>query len=539
MKRGLQPGWRALTLGTALSFLAGCNSSAPPNDSEPKETSQPVESAAKQPAKTPAVKRDAAASAEAPETAQGAEQPAAGLQPPPPFEGWNKPVLALVLTGQQMGYIEPCGCTGLQNQKGGLARRATLIRQLREEKGWEVVPLDAGNQVRRYGRQPVIKFRRTAEALRMMGYRAATFGESDLGLETGELVAAVKPDDQPTIFTSANVALFDRSFTPPWQIIEAAGKKLGVVAVLGESLRKNLQGSDVVHEPAEEALQAAVAELQAAGCDLFVLLAQASLEESRELAKRAKVFDLVVSAGGIGEPTFELEKIDGLKTQLAQVGTKGMYVGVVGIFDDAAMPLRYQRLALDSGYADAPEMLTLLADYQEELRREGLAAVGATEQPHPSGSKFLGTAKCGECHTKALAVWEQTPHAHATDSIVEPPNSRGHIARHYDPECLSCHVTGWEPQKFFPFTSGYLSLEKSAHLTGNGCENCHGPGSAHVEAEESGAGQELLAKLRDQMRLPLAGDRAKHKCLECHDLDNDPHFNFEKYWPQVEHVGKD
>jgi hypothetical protein len=224
---------------------------------------------------------------------------------------------------------------------------------------------------------------------------------------------------------------------------------------------------------------------------------------------------------------------------MAQVGTKGMYVGVIGIFDDREMPLRYQRVPLDSSYADAPEMLKLLADYQEQLRREGLAGAGATEQPHPSGRKFVGTAKCGECHTKALAVWEKSPHSHATDSLVRPTTGRGDIPRHYDPECLSCHVTGWEPQKFFPFTSGYLSLEKTPHLTHNGCENCHGPGSAHVAAEEGGEADDVLARLREQMRLPLAGDKAKHRCLECHDLDNDPHFKFEEYWPQIEHVGKD
>jgi hypothetical protein len=60
-----------------------------------------------------------------------------------------------------------------------------------------------------------------------------------------------------------------------------------------------------------------------------------------------------------------------------------------------------------------------------------------------------------------------------------------------------------------------------------------------VAAEEGGEADDVLARLREQMRLPLAGDKAKHRCLECHDLDNDPHFKFEEYWPQIEHVGKD
>jgi hypothetical protein len=200
---------------------------------------------------------------------------------------------------------------------------------------------------------------------------------------------------------------------------------------------------------------------------------------------------------------------------------------------------------LDARLKDSPPMLKLLADYQEQLKELGLEGLGLTPRPHPSGRKFVGSEKCGECHTKAFAIWSNTPHAHATDSLVKPPNTRGNIARHFDPECLSCHVTGWEPQQFHPFESGYLSLEETPLLKHNGCENCHGPGSAHVAAEEGadGVGMVELARRRNAMKLPLAGGVAERKCLECHDDDNSPDFHvkgaFERYWKEVEHVGKD
>jgi hypothetical protein len=104
-------------------------------------------------------------------------------------------------------------------------------------------------------------------------------------------------------------------------------------------------------------------------------------------------------------------------------------------------------------------------------------------------------------------------------------------------------VTGWDPQGYFPYTTGYLELEKSAELHGNGCENCHGPGSQHVAAESGDLDldEAAIQKLRETMRLPLA--QAEKKCLECHDLDNDPHFQhegaFEEYWDQIKHYGKD
>ena len=81
---------------------------------------------------------------------------------------WPMPQAVLFVSGQQHGYIEPCGCTGLENQKGGLIRRDTLLKELRE-RGWEIIPVDVGNQVRRIGRQPELKFQTTVEAFQNDG----------------------------------------------------------------------------------------------------------------------------------------------------------------------------------------------------------------------------------------------------------------------------------------------------------------------------------------------------------------------------------
>ena len=67
------------------------------------------------------------------------------------FVDWPKPDVALVFSGEQNGYLEPCGCAGLENQKGGLKRRFTFLKQLRE-KGWNVVAMDLGGQETSHGR---------------------------------------------------------------------------------------------------------------------------------------------------------------------------------------------------------------------------------------------------------------------------------------------------------------------------------------------------------------------------------------------------
>jgi hypothetical protein len=468
--------------------------------------------------------------------------------------------VAIVLTGQQLGYIEPCGCTGLENQKGGLARRHTLLRQLRDQRGWPVVALDVGSQVRRYGRQQEIKFQHTASALRTLGYGAVVLGASDLKLPVGELFSGTNPDDKPSIFTSANVALLGREFQPPYQVLEAGGKKIGVVGVLGDSFEAKLAGDELIHQPALDGLKDSCRDLKAQNCDYHVLLAHSTLEEAQKIAQEIPLFDLVVCSGGGTLASGELEPIEGTKAKLVRVSHKATHAGVVGLFDGGAVgnalrgvpsggdalrgvpSIRYTAVALDASLKDSPEMLKLLADYQEQLKSEGLAGLGLKPQPHPSGHKFVGSETCGECHTKAWAKWSTTPHAHATDSLVRPPNTRADIPRQYDPECLSCHVTGWDPQKYTPLESGYLSLAETPKLQHNGCENCHGPGSAHVAAESGDGSDDDRDRLRAAMRLPIAGGFAENRCRECHDEDNSPDFShkgFAEYWKEVEHPGKD
>ena len=158
--------------------------------------------------------------------------------------------------------------------------------------------------------------------------------------------------------------------------------------------------------------------------------------------------------------------------------------------------------------------------------------------PHPSGHEFVGSEACKDCHEHAFDVWESSPHHHATDGIAFP-GERSSIPRHFDPECLSCHVTGWHPQDFYPYTSGYVDFDKSKHLHGNGCENCHGPGGSHVAAENGDVDltDTQIEMLRKEMVLPLA--KAEQHCIQCHDLDNDPDFKedgaFERYWEEIEH----
>lgn len=455
------------------------------------------------------------------------------------FTDWPKPRAVLVVTGELDGYIEPCGCTGKENQKGGLSRRQNFLRSMTSA-GWDVVPVDLGGQVKRFGRQTEAKFQSIVDGLRGMQYSAVGFGPSDLRLPAEELVAAVAAiGDAPTPFVSANVGLLglDAAITPRFRIVKAGGLTIGITTVLGDDEAAKIRNDDIEVIPAAKALASVTTELAKARCDHRILLCWASPEQTKALAAKFPQFDIVATAGGADEPPRDLPQLPG-GARLVELGHKGMFAVAIGFFDDSSMPIRSQRVPLDARWGEANDMIALLATYQQKLETLGLAGLGLTPIRHPSGRRFAGSAACAECHQEAYEVWEGSGHAKALTTLEEArPRRDG------DPECLSCHVVGWAPQRFEPFEGGFSGMDKdkTPHLAHQGCENCHGPAAAHtaVERGDVRATEAERDRLRAEIRLTLSTPEGKQKavnnCLECHDLDNSPEFDFDEYWPAVEH----
>jgi hypothetical protein len=471
------------------------------------------------------------------------------------FKDWPKPSLALVFSGELDGYLEPCGCAGLENQMGGLKRRHALLKQLADQ-GWPLVLMDLGGLTKRTGHQTEIKYRYALESYTEMGYQAVALGANELKLSTDELVhALINIDPAKSPIVSANVGIYgfegaEGLGSARYRVITQGGKRIGVTSVLGarhEAIVKN--NADVAYLAPAAALAEIAPKLAAEKCDIQVLLVHGDPTEAATLARQFPQFQIVATAGGAEEPPRTLKPIAGTNAVLVECGHKGMYVSVIAFFDDADATKRnrFQRVPLDARFPESPEMQAKLVAYQRELETTTLSGLGLVPVAHPDG-EFAGSESCASCHTAAWEVFENTPHSHATDTLVklDPP-------RQFDPECLSCHVTGWNPQEYFPYASGYLGLDVTPLLKQNGCENCHGPAAAHVAAENGdieatdAERKELAAALHlaivpnegNKDGQEFAGGTVVKNCMLCHDLDNSPDFDFQAYWPQVKHEGLD
>ncbi len=460
----------------------------------------------------------------------------------PIFVDWPKPKLALVITGNQEGYLEPCGCAGLDRMKGGMSRRYTLFRQLRD-KGWPVVGVDLGNIAKGFGKQAELKFQISVNAMSEMRYSTATLGLTDLHLPTEEVMALTMPagPKNKTMFVCGNVGLFgfNETLLPRTQLIAAGHKTIGITAVLGKTYLEKLAGNINLKTLEPERLLNEAVPLLKSRANYLVLLAQTTRKEAFELGDKYPDFDLVICSDGGAEPPAQAEEINKGGTKLIVVGEKGMYAVVLGMFD-GPQSLRYQRVTLDSRFPASPEMAALMSAYQGQLKDLGLSGLGIRPLRNPlkvSNGDYVGSDACENCHEESYHVWKKSPHsrAFATLKNVNPP-------RNFDPECISCHTVGWHPTQFFPYQSGYLSEKETPKLLNVGCEDCHGPGQFHVQAEIRGtpaertAFRKVVAISKEEMANP---NSQRQNCWSCHDLDNSPEFKFDLYWPFVKHYERE
>ncbi len=457
---------------------------------------------------------------------------------------WPKPKLALVITGMQAGYLEPCGCAGFDLMKGGMSRRYTLFKMLRD-KGWPVVGMDVGGTAKGFGKQAEIKFQIAVNGMNDMRYSSAALGLSDLMLPTEEVLSQTMPAnaDSKTMFVCGNVGLFafDEHMLPRTQLIKTGFKTIGVTAILGDTYRQKLAANDNLKMISADKLLNQAVPLLKKQANFMVLLAHATHDEAIELGKKYPAFNLVVcSEVPPAEPPKDAEEINKGGTKLIVVGEKGMYAIVIGLFDDPQQPMRYQRVTLDSRFKSAPEMTALMSAYQDQLKELGLSGLGIRPLPHPlaaTNGDYVGSEACQNCHEKSYVIWKKTPHSQAFSVLKNavPP-------RNFDPECISCHVVGWNPQKYFPYRSGYLSEKETPKLINVGCEDCHGPGEKHCWAENHGTpADQQAARIAVRLTEEEAADPncAKQNCWSCHDLDNSPEFAFKLYFPFIKHVEKE
>jgi hypothetical protein len=121
---------------------------------------------------------------------------------------------------------------------------------------------------------------------------------------------------------------------------------------------------------------------------------------------------------------------------------------------------------------DAKIQQRMTSFYKRVNEHNKTAFAGRRPPEVPSGkSAYAGLALCSGCHFEERRVWDRTRHAHAFASLSTQ-------FKEYNLDCVSCHVTGYEKP-------GGSTVTVNEALRDVQCEECHGPGAAHVNAPEA------------------------------------------------------
>jgi len=449
----------------------------------------------------------------------------------------GNPAAVVVISGEQNGYMEPCGCSA--EQEGGLLRRYDLIERLRK-RNWPTALFDLGSLIKdpagaRGGfEQAKIKFDYAIKALKLLDYKAIALSAEDMRVGVGEALGLFDNGlGGNTKLLVANVKaadVFAKMFQPS-MVVAAGPVKLGVTAIIDPEALKQLNDHDKdalltsIKNP-EDVLPGVLAELEP-NSDYQMLMVQGKPELAKRLALANPGFDIVVATSQYDDVLNpEGETVNGGKTTLVTVGKKGKYVGLFGFYPHDNPPLRFRLVTLNKQFDDPAQPMKALI---EDEFRATLKAAGVVENllrrdyvNGAPGATFVGAQKCKECHPKTVQFWSTTKHAQAFESLKHDPKPN----TVYDAECIICHTTGPE------YNSGYRSEAATPHLLGNQCENCHGPGSKHV-AEPGNAKFKKLITVRAETA------NKNGLCFGCHDAENSPKFDFDDYWSQIEHNGLD
>jgi hypothetical protein len=257
--------------------------------------------------------------------------------------------------------------------------------------------------------------------------------------------------------------------------------------------------------------QAAAAEIKknAGKHDYIAAVFHGFLDKAKDLVRKVPEIDLVIVADGNGSPDERPQQFG--NTLLLHPGLKGRNIVklTLGRADGINAAEAYE---VDTVHTTIPKdaiVEELVSSYRTKLDEAKIVDSLKGKRTLPAGAGYAGNDKCASCHIQATEAWKKSKHSHAIESMKE---RRGQL----DPECIKCHAVGWYSEPPSGEVGAYNG-NPASKFANVGCESCHGPAAAHV---------------RQPYDVKLTKDIT---CQRCHDVENSPDFDRNKYWPKIEH----
>ncbi|KAM4713650.1 5'-nucleotidase [Anableps anableps] len=292
-------------------------------------------------------------------------------------------------------------CSSAGKCYGGVARRATMIRQIRSQEK-NVLLLDAGDQFQGTVWFNLYKGAETALFMNKLGYDAMAFGNHEFDNGVEGLMKPFLQDINCTIL-SANIkpdrtlaSTFGTTYQP-YKIFEVGGQRVGVVGYTSRDTQALSQpGPHLQFLDEVSALQPVVDKLKTLGVNKIIALGHSGFSVDRLIARKVRGVDVVI--GGhtntflytgtppsveipVGDYPFVERSEDGRDVPVVQAYAFGKYLGFLKVtFDDKGHVLKYSGnpILLDSRIPEDPEILAEVEERKKNLIIYTAKRVGRT-----------------------------------------------------------------------------------------------------------------------------------------------------------------
>ena len=421
--------------------------------------------------------------------------------------------VTIQFTCDTAGRLEPCGC--FSGQHGGLTRLKSFLAS-RETTG-KPIRLDVGGAIAGSEDYQIIQYNYLARAYKTMDFTALNMGAREAAIPAEILTELASTSPVSLLSASIVDPVSRKEILTPYKIIEAGGKKIGILGVVSP-LSVEKTDPKIAVLSLNEAIDRQLPALREK-TDLIILLAFANSEELIKLAHDYYEFDLILG-GDVAGPTQEIMRENDsiilyTTNQARTVGT--LKATLAGETRTRLTDPSYDINLLWDTIPQDPSLQAMVRDYRTEIRNTPLAIddpniidPNAIPGVAPKGH-YVGSESCKSCHAGAHEVWSNSGHAHAFETLVK-------AGADADPNCIGCHTVGFGKE------SGYRRPLGSNSLTDVGCESCHGPASEHID-------RYLHGKSGNFQFRPLGpGD-----CTSCHYGEFSRPFVWDDFWPKISH----
>ena len=380
-------------------------------------------------------------------------------------------VITVFLTGNELGVLKPCGCSG--GQLGGLDRRPAVFNSV-PAKGRLIV--DTGSFVESDSEQDLIKFDIVVQAFILLGYDLVNLTEEDikiarnLGLldSIGSLFNVITSHPVRSKSPLATVATSETGRTSngahrPTDV-NLPAKFTRKFSLKNKTVAVTVAAFDAESAPIEQLGKLFTPQpgLQTVN---ILILNRCNASIIRSIMQTA-IVDCLVCPAESDEPGV----ISGpnKKPLVVSVGRFGRYISRLQIRagkDKGKLKLSFSAIPVKEDLPQESSLLALYKDYQQLVKGANLLEK-YLRFTLPNGLEYTGSESCKPCHEYEYEKWGTKPHAHAYATLERVDSA-------FDPECAVCHVVGMK------YESGFVSEQKTGDLKNVGCEICHGPGSEH------------------------------------------------------------